>query len=143
MIKPIITDKEFLSKLCNKVEGEYSIAKVTEDLLDTANSVYKKCAGLAAPQIGYSTRIIVVKLQAGFEVMVNPEFIDKSGNLAIGMEGCLSRPMTVINPVRVRRYYRVKIKYTNYDGVEVTKKFRNFEARVVQHEMDHLDGILI
>jgi len=141
MIKEIVTDKDKLTSVCSTVN--FVDEQVNDDLLDTANSVFKTCAGLAAPQIGYLLRVIVVKLAEGFVVMTNPEYIEKSGKFKGGLEGCLSRPITTAKPVNVKRYYKVKIKYTDIDGNQVVRKFKNFEARVVQHEIDHLDGILI
>lgn len=117
-------------------------AAVIQDLLDTAKA-HSNCAGLAAPQIGYQQRVIVVRLTEGFIPMINPKYIEKSGKYQNGKEGCLSRPPTIKNQVNVKRYYRIKIKYTGPQGYEVIKKFRSFEARVIQHEIDHLDGKLI
>lgn len=141
MIKPIITDKKELSKICT-IKGWDSLA-IAEDLMDTVNSMYHKCDGLAAPQIGYSARIIAVKLSSGFTVMINPEYIEKSGKIKSGKEGCLSRPETIKKPVSVKRYYKIKLRYTDLNGTERIVKYKNYFARVIQHEMDHLDGILI
>ncbi|MCK5609705.1 peptide deformylase [Candidatus Pacearchaeota archaeon] len=141
MIKSIITDKKELAKVCTIIGWDTS--SISQDLLDTANSLYKECAGLAANQIGYSARVITVKFAGGFEVMVDPIYIEKSGKIKWGKEGCLSHPETIKNPVNVKRHYKIKIKYRNVKGDVKTKTFRNFFARVVQHEMDHLEGILI
>jgi peptide deformylase len=142
MIRPIITDRNKLTRKCFSVNNVQAAAHAIEDLLDTAR-FQENCAGLAAPQIGYQMRVIVVNLKEGFVPMIDPEFIEKSGKRQNGKEGCLSVPKTIENQVNVKRYYRVKIKYMNTDGYEVVKKFRSFEARVVQHEIDHLNGILI
>jgi len=141
MIKSIITDKKELSKICT-MDG-WDIRGVSSDLLETANHLYNECAGLAANQIGFNARIIVVKLAHGFELMVDPKVIELSGKFKNGKEGCLSRPETIKKPVNVKRYYKVEIVYANAEGEYIKKTFKNFYARVVQHEMDHLDGILI
>ena len=144
MIKPIVTDKTELTKVCtpSKLNTVYT-KECAIDLLDTANSLYRKCDGLAANQIGYNARIIIVKLASGFIVMINPEYIERSGKLKSGKEGCLSSPSTIKKPVSVKRYYKIKIKYTGVDGIERIVKYKNYFARVIQHEMDHLDGISI
>lgn len=144
MIKPIVTDKKELSEICcaSKLNTIYT-KEAAQDLLDTANSLYRKCDGLAANQIGYSARIIIVKLSSGFTVMINPEYIEQAGKLKSGKEGCLSCPETISKPVSVKRHYKIKIKYTDVDGTERIVKYKNYFARVIQHEMDHLDGISI
>jgi peptide deformylase len=75
--------------------------------------------------------------------MINPEYIEKKGKLKSGKEGCLSRPETILKPVSVKRYYKIKIKYTDVNGTERIAKYKNYFARVIQHEIDHLDGISI
>jgi len=143
MILDIVTNKKELSKVCMQAIDVDTAKIVGDDLLDTANSIYDSCAGLAAPQIGHSSRIVVVKLDDGFELMINPQYITKSGKRQNGKEGCLSRPSTIENNVSVKRYYRIKIKYVDKDFKIVVKKFKGFQARVIQHEIDHLNGILI
>lgn len=144
MIKPIVTDKKELSEICcaSKLNTIYT-KEAAQDLLDTANSLWKKCDGLAANQIGYNARIIIVKFGSGFTVMINPEYIEKKGKLKSGKEGCLSCPETISKPVSVKRHYKIKIKYTDVDGTERIVKYKNYFARIIQHEMDHLDGISI
>lgn len=144
MIKDIVTDKKELSRICHPVHvGQ--VAQIVEDMIDTANSMYDRCAGLAAPQIGYDARIIIVKMAKGWEVMINPTIITRAGGVLYGAEACLSVPATMKpgRSVRKRRYYKVAVEYNNLVGETVKKKLRGFEARVVQHEIDHLNGILI
>ena len=143
MIKPIITDKNLLSGVSEPVTTFNIDDEIVQDLLDTANSMYGRCAGLAAPQIGYDVRVIAVLLSGGFTIMFNPEYIYKKGKLLNGNEGCLSRPDTIKKPVNVKRFYKIRIRYTDINGEIVETKFRSMNARVIQHEIDHLDGILI
>lgn len=143
MIKPIITDKNLLSKVCEPVTNFSMDNIVAENLLDTANSMYGRCAGLAAPQLGYDKRVIAVLLSGGFTIMFNPEYIYKKGKLLNGNEGCLSRPDTIKKPVNVKRFYKIRIRYIDTNGDVIETKFRSMNARVIQHEIDHLDGILI
>jgi peptide deformylase len=96
-------------------------------------------AGLAAPQIGASIRLIVFEGQKNPWVMFNPRIVKKSGS-ARAVEMCLSIPNKRIGVVRAKQ---ITVKYQDHDGKEYTQKFRGDEARVIQHEIDHLNGILI
>lgn len=113
-----------------------NIIKLLENMRDTmyeANGV-----GLAAPQIGISKRVIVVDAEDDLLELINPEIIDSEGS-ETDSEGCLSVPGYV---GEVKRAYRVKVKAMNREGknVEITRE--GLPARVLQHEIDHLDGIL-
>lgn len=106
--------------------------------------------GLAAPQIGISKRIIVFKsrnfetkepLKDGdYEVLINPRITQKRGDLETLNEGCLSCPD--IN-VEVPRYLEIKVKALDRTGEKINVRYTGYLARVVQHEIDHLDGTLI
>lgn len=145
MIKSIITDRAVLSLTCHPVELPIGTGdKINiHNLLDTANDMFERCAGLAAPQIGCLRRLITVKLGGQFVVMINPEIISHKGKHQLGLESCLSRPVTLTSPVRVKRWYKVKVRWTDIDGNLQSKIFKSLEARVVQHEIDHLDGKVI
>jgi peptide deformylase len=98
--------------------------------------------GLAAPQIGVSKRILIAcpTVTKGEEyVIVNPEILESSGR-EIGPEGCLSLP-----GVRgeVARAKRIKLRYQDRQGNIKTEDLKDFFARIVQHEMDHLEGVLL
>jgi len=104
--------------------------------------------GLAAPQVGKSLRIIVVwsRRSRMFLPMINPRIVWHSKRTRLGVpegknpyEGCLSVPGVW---GKVRRYSVIKVRYQNLAGTEITRKFRGFTSIVVQHEIDHLDGIL-
>lgn len=95
--------------------------------------------GLAAPQVGIGQRVIVVRAQDGFASFVNPEVIDCSKRQEDGEEGCLSIPG--IFGV-VRRPYQVKIRAVSLAGKAVTMDAEGLTARVLQHEIDHLNGVL-
>lgn len=92
--------------------------------------------GLAAPQVGLPYRIIVV-LGTPCIVMFNPKIISTSGNLVASDERCLSFPGIELN---IKRPTKVKVNYLDKTGKEYTQDFIGYTARVVQHEMDHLDG---
>ncbi|MGB9910990.1 MAG: peptide deformylase [Microgenomates group bacterium] len=104
--------------------------------------------GLAAPQVGKLLRIIVVwsKRSRQFLPMINPQIIWKSKRTRLGIpqspnpyEGCLSLPYVW---GKVRRHNAIKVQYQTLSGATVVRKFKGFTAVVIQHEIDHLDGIL-
>ncbi|WP_038246536.1 peptide deformylase [Ghiorsea bivora] len=102
--------------------------------------------GIAAPQLGVLQRIIIVDCSLGLHknknhgrlIMVNPEIIEHDGE-ALGREGCLSVPEWVGTVPRARR---ITVRYQGLDGQVHELSTKAFEARVIQHEIDHLDGIL-
>ena len=94
-------------------------------------------AGLAAPQIGISKRIIVLDVDGEFHVLINPELIEASGDVEQFNEGCLSVPG--VDSV-VERATRAVVEGTTLDGETVRIEGEGLLARAIQHEMDHLDG---
>lgn len=102
--------------------------------------------GIAAPQLGIFLRVVVVDCTLGLHpcknhgrlLMVNPEIIDSDGK-ALGREGCLSVPEWVGTVSRSRR---ITVRYQDLQGKHHELTTKAFEARVIQHEIDHLDGIL-
>jgi len=151
-IKRIIeAPNEILTTKTSKVKlGEDGIKEMIEDLLETTiNQKEPEAAGLAAPQIGYGKRICVVrefqeipgteKYTITNHVMINPRIISYSKELDLDYESCLSIPNLY---GKVLRPKSIKLTYTNLEGKEVKIKAKDFLARVIQHEVDHLDGIL-
>lgn len=148
MIRDIITDEKILSQKCLPWDlSDPSMEKHIGDLLKIAFHLRDSCAGLAFNQIGIIKRGFVIKIKEtensfSFKVFINPEYVMRSPNVKARFETCLSRPGK--DPIKKRRSVKIKIKY--HDPVSETLKieiFRAFEARVVQHEMNHLNGILI
>lgn len=138
MIKEIVKDTEFLTQKSEQVSLEEAQEIIT-DLLDTANHHIDNCAGLAAPQIGINKRVVVVRNGDHFFPMVNPVVVKKSGKKFLNHEGCLS-----LEGVRaVERYSSVLVNYTDGKGKRQTKTFNGTLAIIVQHETDHLNGVLI
>jgi len=128
--------------LRKKSEPVKVITKKTAKLIKEMGKTMKaeKGVGLAAPQVGENSRIIVTLLNGKNVVpMINPEIIDHSDKTDIGEEGCLSLPGQWGN---VERYHEITVKYQDEKGQERILKLEGFNARVVQHETDHLDGIL-
>ncbi len=120
-------------------------ARVAADLVDTLRS-FPGCVGLAAPQIGELHRAIIIDLTGhkkarschGLTVLFNPEIVLSEGS-EIAREGCLSIPDLTAN---VRRATDVVVRGIGRDGEELVLHADAFEARVILHEMDHLDGYL-
>lgn len=107
--------------------------------------------GLAAPQIGISKKIIIfknknfdekgrVRRPEDFDLLVNPRITQKRGEEEIGSEGCLSCPDI---SVEISRSPEIKVRAVDQHGNKVNKRYTGFLARIVQHEIDHLEGILI
>jgi peptide deformylase len=94
--------------------------------------------GLAAPQIGLSKRIVVIDTGEGIIEMINPEIIEKKGSV-IGLEGCLSVPQYEGD---VERAEFVTVKYQDRKGKEIVEKAEGLFAIAIQHETDHLNGVL-
>jgi peptide deformylase len=122
-----------------------SLRKLASDMRETV--IAAPGVGLAGPQVGVMRRLIVVYVPAGHEAeddpevnlaLVNPEIVKAHGR-EIGQEGCLSIPGWVAD---VPRAESVTVKAIDLDNKPVRLKLRGFTARVVQHEIDHLDGIL-
>jgi peptide deformylase len=98
-----------------------------------------KGIGLAAPQVGIPNQIIVVDIGEGRKVLINPEIVEEDGE-SVMEEGCLSLPTI---EVPVKRMERVLVRAWDLDGKEMSLELSRFPARVYQHEIDHLHGILI
>lgn len=96
--------------------------------------------GLAAPQIGQSIRVCIVRLHNKLIPLINPVIKSKSKEMDIMQEGCLSLPGEWVD---VPRPVEIILQYTDAKGVEQERALKNLDARIVQHEVDHLDGVLI
>lgn len=137
---------KILSQKCEKVEEvNDDIRKLLDDMLETMYA--DKGVGLAAPQIGISKRIIVIDDKITDEgepgpnpmYLVNPEIIKKSDETIFFNEGCLSVPG---QSAKVERHAAVTVKYLDYNGKEQILDAEDYLAIILQHETDHLDGIL-
>ncbi len=114
-----------------------------------ATMLARNGVGIAAPQVYVSKRVIIVASRANLRypdapdmpavVMVNPEILEKSDNTILGEEGCLSMPD---ERGMVARAEMVKVRYFTLEGEPIETVFHGFPARIVQHEIDHLDGML-
>lgn len=111
--------------------------KLIKDMMETLEGIG---VGLAATQIGQSMRLCIATIDEKVIPMFSPEITWKSDEIVIEEEGCLSLPDVTVN---VPRYKEIIVKYLNEKGEEQERKLSDFNARVVQHELDHLDGKLI
>ncbi|MFA6551764.1 MAG: peptide deformylase, partial [Patescibacteria group bacterium] len=99
----------------------------------------KDGAGLAAPQVGESIRLIVINTKNGVLPLINPKITRKSWRKELGEEGCLSVP-DFFAPVS--RHKKIKVIYYNEENEQVKLSAEGMFARVIQHEIDHLNGVL-
>lgn len=137
----IINPNSILRKKSLKIKlFDLKIEKIKMLCADMKETMIKKDGvGLAAPQIGQNLRLIAINSKAGAKCLVNPEIIKKSWRKEWGEEGCLSVPGTF---GQVNRWKSVICKYMEADGRQAVIKANGLMAKVIQHEIDHLDGIL-
>ncbi len=129
---PILRKKALPVKM---IDGQ--VKEIAEHM---AEAMYtNKGIGLAAPQIGILSQIAVVDLGEGLRILINPEIIEGEGESVLE-EGCLSLPNI---EVPVKRKDKVFLRGWNMDGKEMNLELVGFPGRVYQHEIDHLNGILI
>src|SRR5579862_9296285 len=114
-----------------------SIKRLVDDMIETMHAA--NGVGLAAPQVAQSLRILVAEYEDRMEVLINPEIMKASGE-QIGTEGCLSIPGYIGE--NIKRSMMVIVKGRDVHGKEIRVRADGFFARILQHEMDHLDGIL-
>ena len=137
MIKQLTHDPIFLS-LKSDVATKEDL-QVAEDLLDTLIAHKDGCVGMAANMIGVRKRIIAFDNDGTYMVMFNPEIIKKSEPYETE-EGCLS---LLGGPRKCKRYKAIKVKWQTAELQTRIKTFTGFPAQIIQHEIDHCDGILI
>jgi peptide deformylase len=146
----IMPNKILTTKSSKVLDFDSSTKDICRDLLETALSqTNPEAAGLAAPQIGVNKRIILVRdfkvLHESDEVlvsnliMINPKIVSKSNEFETDWESCLSIPFMY---GKVKRPMTVKVSYQDENGKDFKIKAKGFLARVIQHEIDHLDGII-
>ena len=137
MVKNLIHDPIFLS-LKSEVATKEDL-QVAEDLLDTLTAHKDGCVGMAANMIGVRKRIIAFDNNGTYMVMFNPQIIKKSEPYETE-EGCLS---LLGEPRKCKRYKTIKVQWQTTEMQTRIKTFTGFTAQIIQHEIDHCDGILI
>lgn len=141
MILPIITyPNDILRKKAEKIKDPKS-AEIQELIFDMLETMEENgnALGLAAPQVGKSVRLCVIKYNGKTYILINPKIASKSWKKELLEEGCLSFPGKFIP---VKRNKKVKIKALDRNGQKILIKAEGLLARAFQHEIDHLDGVL-
>lgn len=136
MVQPIMKDPIFLSHPSEPATKED--LQVAQDLLDTLTAHAEGCVGMAANMIGVRKRIIVFDNEGSYMVMFNPEIVKCSDRYETE-EGCLS----LEGRRTTKRYRSIKVKYQNADFQTRFKTYTGWTAQIIQHEIDHCNGILI
>ena len=112
---------------------------IAQDLLETLIHHKEGCVGMAANMIGVHKRIIAFNDNGAYKLMFNPEIVKASGEYE-AHEGCLS---LLGEPRPAKRYHKIKVQYQTMDMKVRLKTFEGFTAQIIQHEIDHCNGILI
>ena len=136
MVQEIMRDEVFLSQKDEPANLED--LPVAQDLLDTLAAHKDGCVGMAANMIGINKRVIIFDNEGKYMVMFNPEIIKRSGPYEVE-EGCLSLSGTR----KARRWQSIKVRYQNERFQTRFKTFTDWTAQIIQHEIDHCEGVLI
>ena len=136
MIRPVMRDSFFLAQKSSPATAED--LSTAQDLLDTLEAHKDGCVGMAANMIGVSRRVIAFDNEDVYMVMFNPEIVKSSGPYT-AEEGCLS-----LDGLRkAKRYRSIKVQYQNEQFQTWLRTFTGWTAQIIQHEIDHCNGILI
>ncbi len=137
MVKEVIHDPVLLGRKSEPATKED--LQVAQDLLDTLTANKDACVGMAANMIGVHKRIIVFDNEGTYMTMFNPEIIKKAEPYDTE-EGCLS---LLGGPRKCKRYQSIKVQWQTADFQMRIKTFTGWTAQIIQHEVDHCDGVLI
>lgn len=136
MVREICKDMIFLAQKSERAtQQDLSVAA---DLLETLEAHKDGCVGMAANMIGIKKRIIAFDNEGTYMVMFNPEIVKQSGSYE-AEEGCLSLSGTR----KTKRWKSIKVKYENEKFQVRLKTFTGWTAQIIQHEIDHCEGIII
>jgi len=136
MERPIVRDPIFLAR--RSIPATPADVPLAQDLLDTLKAHRDGCVGMAANMIGEAKRIIVFDREGEYMTMFNPMIVKCSGPYETE-EGCLSLP----GQRKAKRYRSIKVQYQNERFQIRLKTFTGWTAQIIQHEIDHCNGILI
>ncbi|QIB57717.1 peptide deformylase [Blautia producta] len=136
MVRTVVRDTFFLSQTSEPAGRDDD--EVVRDLLDTLQANRVRCVGMAANMIGIKKRIIVVSAGEADLAMLNPVIIKKSMPYDTE-EGCLS----LEGSRKTRRYETIEVEYRDRDFKRCKQRFKGWTAQIIQHEIDHCDGIVI
>ena len=137
MVKQLVHDPILLGR--KSLLATADDLAIAQDLLDTLTAHRETCVGMAANMIGEHKRIIVFDHEGTYMTMLNPEIVSSSGEYETE-EGCLS---LLGGPRKTRRFQKIKVRYQTLDFQTRLKTFTGWTAQIIQHEIDHCNGILI
>ena len=137
MVKELMHDPIFLARKSTPAARED--LQTARDLLDTLEAHRETCVGMAANMIGVCKRIIAFDNEGAYMVMLNPEIVKCSGEYE-AEESCLS---LLGGSRKTKRYQKIKVQYQTLDFQTRLKTFSGWTAQIIQHEIDHCNGILI
>ena len=137
MVRELIHDPLLLGRKSDPATGED--LQVAQDLLDTLKAHRETCVGMAANMIGQFRRIIAFDNEGSIQVMLNPEIVRQSGAYETE-ESCLS---LLGGPRKTTRYETIKVRFQTTQLQWRLKTFTGWTAQIIQHEIDHCNGILI
>ena len=137
MVRELIHDPILLGR--SSVPATAEDLAVAQDLLDTLNAHKESCVGMAANMIGVHKNIIVFDNEGEPMLMLNPEILKAEGEYETE-EGCLS---LLGGPRKTKRYKKIKVRYQNTAMQVRLKTFTGWTAQIIQHEVDHCNGVLI
>ena len=138
MIRSVMKDPIFLAQKSAAAKNCPEDLQTAQDLLETLEAYKDGCVGMAANMIGIAKRIIAFDNEGSYMVMFNPEIVKASGAYSTE-EGCLS-----LEGIRkTKRFQSIKVQYQNEKFQVRLKTFTGWTAQIIQHEIDHCNGILI
>jgi len=137
MVRELIHDPILLARKSDAATA--ADLETARDLLDTLKAHREGCVGMAANMIGVCKRIVVFDDNGKLSMMLNPEIIKASGEYETE-EGCLS---LLGGPRKTKRFRKIKVRYQTEQFQVRMKTFEGFTAQIIQHEIDHCNGILI
>ena len=137
MIKELVHDPILLARKSTPAGKED--LPIAQDLLDTLAAHRETCVGMAANMIGQTKRIIAFDAEGSYMLMLNPEIVSCSGQYETE-ESCLS---LLGGPRKCKRFQKIKVRYQNTQFQVRLKTFTGWTAQIIQHEIDHCNGILI
>lgn len=137
MVRELVHDPIFLARKSAPAAKED--LPVAQDLLDTLAAHRETCVGMAANMIGVCKRIIAFDNGGKYMVVLNPQIVKQTGEYDTE-ESCLS---LLGGPRKTKRYQKIKVQYQTLDFQTRLKTFEGWTAQIIQHEIDHCNGILI
>ena len=137
MVRELVHDPILLARVSEPAVKEDWV--IAQDLLETLIFHEKGCVGMAANMIGQYKRIIAFNDNGEYKIMMNPRIVKSSGEYET-KEGCLS---LLGDPRPTKRFEKIKVEYQTMDMKVRLKTYQGFTAQIIQHEIDHCNGILI